>query len=123
MDRIRTLICAGVALAAVACVPTTGLGNGNAATATDAIALKSTTALSLAELAYNSGEAAATAAVQSHALTLAQDAAIGSAIHRALTYRDEARMMVAAGGDASGAIESLDGALGEVDNLTHPAQK
>lgn len=123
MDRIRTLICAGVALAAAACVPTTGLGNGNAAASVDAIALKSTTALSLAELAYNSGEAAATAAVKSHALTLAQDAAIGAAIHRARIYRNEARMMVAAGDDASAAIESLDGALGEVDTLTRTTQK
>ena len=123
MDRIRSLICAVVALAAAACVPTTGLGNGNAAAGVDAVALKSTTALSLAELAYNSGETAATAAVQSGALSLAQDAAIGAAIHRARTYRNEARMMVAAGNDASAAIESLDGALVEVTTLTRAAQK
>lgn len=122
MNKIPNLIWAATALAAAACAPATGLGNGNAMAGADAVALKSTTALSLAELAYNSGEAAATAAVKSGALTLAQDAAIGSAIHRARTYRNEARVMVAAGGDASAAIESLDGALGEVDSLTHPTQ-
>lgn len=123
MDRIRILICAAVALAAAACVPTTGLGNSNAAASADAVALRSTTALSLAELAYNSGEAAATAAVKSGALTLGQRAAIGAAIHRARTYRNEARMIAAAGGDTSGAIESLDDALGEVDNLTRTTQQ
>jgi len=122
MNKLRTLICIVPALAVAACAPATGLGNGNAMASADAVALKSTTALSLAELAFNSGEAAATAAVQSGALTLAQEAAIGSAIHRARTYRNEARLMVAAGGDASAAIESLDGALGEVDTLTHPTQ-
>lgn len=123
MNRLRTMSWAVPALAAAACAPATGLGNGNASASADAIALKSTTALSLAELAYNSGEAAATVAVKSGGLTLAQDAAIGSAIHRARTYRDEARMMVAAGSDASAAIESLDGALSEVDTLTHPTQR
>ena len=123
MGGIGNLIRALPVLAATACPPAAGIDNGNAAAAVDAVALKSTTALSLAELAYDSGEAAATAAVQSGALTPAQDTAIGDAVHRARTCRDEARTLVADGGDASAAIESLDAALDQVDALARPAQQ
>lgn len=106
-----------VALALAACAPAGGLSNGDAMSDADAVALKSTTALSLAELAYNSGEAAATAAIASGALSQAQDAAIGDAVARARTYRNEARMIVSVGGDASAAIESLDDSLQRIDAL------
>jgi len=110
-------------LSLAACAPANGLDNGNAMASADAIALKTTTALSLAELAYNSGEAAATAAIRSGALTPAQDTAIGDAVHQARTYRDEARMIVASGGDASAAIESLDGTLETIDALAGRTSK
>lgn len=110
------------ALALAGCAPAAGLGNA-AATSGERLALKTTTALSLAELAYNSGEAAATAAVRSGALTPAQDRAIGDAVHRARAYRDEARMIVSAGGDASAAIESLDDSLQRVTALAQPARQ
>lgn len=116
------LILAAPVLALAACAPQAGLGNGNAAASAEAVALDETTALSLAELAYNSGEAAATAAVSSGALSAAQDAAIGDAVHRARTYRNEARMIVSVGGDASAAIESLDDTLRTIQALAAPAQ-
>jgi len=117
------LILAAPVLALAACAPPAALGNGNAAARAEAVAIDSTTALSLAELAYNSGEAAATAAVKSGLLTAAQDAAIGDAVHRARTYRDEARLIVAVGGDASAAIESLDDTLRRIEALAQPAQQ
>jgi hypothetical protein len=123
MGGIGNLIWAVPALAAAGCAPATGLaGNGNAAAAAEAVALRSATALSLAELAYNSGEAAATAAVRSGALTPAQDRAIGAAVRRARAYRDEARAVIAAGGDGSAAIEALDASLVDIDTLAHPAR-
>src|SRR5690242_19099037 len=97
MGGLTNLLWTLPALAAAGCAPATELGNGNAASAADAVALRSTTALSLAELAYNSGESAATAAVRSGALSPAEDRSIGDAVHRARTYRDEARALVAAG--------------------------
>lgn len=116
------LILAAPVLALAACAPQAGLGNGNAAASAEAVSLDETTALSLAELAYNSGEAAATAAVRSGALTAAQGAAIGDAVQRARTYRDEARMIVSVGGDASAAIESLDDMLRTIQALAAPTQ-
>lgn len=113
---------ASAALALAGCAPGTGLDNAST-TGAERLALKATTALSLAELAYNSGEAAATAAVRSGALTPAQDRAIGDAVHRARTYRDEARMIVSAGGDASAAIESLDDSLRRVATLAQSARQ
>jgi hypothetical protein len=110
-------------LGLAACAPAGGLGNGNATVTSDTVALRGTTALSLAELAYNSGEATATAAIGSGMLTPAQDAAVGDAVHRARAYRDAARAIVSAGGDASTAIESLDESLGQIDALAHPAQQ
>ena len=115
------LIMALAALALAGCAPGAGLDNAGAAGA-ERLALKATTALSLAELAYNSGEAAATAAVRSGALTPTRDQAIGDAVRRARTYRDEARMIVSAGGDASAAIESLDDSLRRVATLAQPAR-
>ena len=124
MGGIGNLIWAVPALAAAGCAPATGLaGNSNAMATAEEVALKSTTALSLAELAYNSGEAAATAAVRSGALTPAQDRAIGAAVRRARAYRDEARVLVAGGGDASAAIEALDASLDDMDALAHPARQ
>lgn len=105
-----------IALALAGCAPD-GLGNVGYATiavSADRVALASTTALSLAELAYNSGEATATAAIRSGTLSTQQDAAIGRAVIAARGYRDQARALVAAGGDASAAIESLDAALVDV---------
>ena len=64
------LIMALATLALAGCAPATGLDNAGAASG-EQLALKATTALSLAELAYNSGETAATAAVRSGALTSA----------------------------------------------------
>jgi hypothetical protein len=110
------------ALALSGCAPGARPDNASAAGG-EQLALKTTTALSLAEHAYNSGEAAATAAVRSGALTPAEDQAIGDAVHRARTYRDEARMIVSAGGDASAAIESLDDSLRRVATLAQPAQQ
>jgi hypothetical protein len=115
-------IMALAALALAGCAPAAGLDNAGAASG-EQLALKATTALSLAELAYNSAEAAATTAVRSGALTPAQDQAIGDAVHRARTYRDEARMIVSAGGDASAAIESLDDSLRRVTALAQPARQ
>ena len=122
MNRIGTLAAAMLALVLAACAPAAGLGNGNAATASEAVELRTTTALSLAELAYNSGETAATAALRSGTLTPAEDAAVGEAVHRARALRDQARMIAAAGGDASAAIESLDDSLQRMAALAHPAQ-
>lgn len=122
MRGIGNLLWTLPALAAASCAPAAGLGNGNAASAADAVALRSTTALSLAELAYNSGESAAIAAVQSGVLTPAQDRTVGDAVHRARSYRDEARALVAGGGDASAAIESLDESLEQIDSLAHSTQ-
>jgi hypothetical protein len=123
MNRIGTLAAAVLALALAACAPAAGLGNGNAAVASEAVELRTVTALSLAELAYNSGEAAATAAVRSGALSPAQDATIGAAVHRARALRDQARVIAAAGGDASAAIESLDESLRRIAALSQPAQQ
>jgi hypothetical protein len=124
MGGIGNLLWTIPTLAAASCAPATGLAsNGNAAATAEQVALKSATALSLAELAYNSGEAAATAAVRSGALSSEQDRAIGAAVRRARAYRDEARALVAAGDDASSAIESLDVSLGDVDALAHPARQ
>lgn len=123
MGGLTNLLWTLPALVAAGCAPATELGNSNAASAADAVALRSTTALSLAELAYNSGESAATAAVRSGALSPAEDRAIGDAVHRARAYRDEARALVAAGGDASAAIESLDESLDRIGALTRPTQQ
>jgi hypothetical protein len=123
MGGLTNLLWTLPAFAAAGCAPAAGLGNGNAASAADAVALRSTTALSLAELAYNSGESAATAAVRSGALSPAEDRAISDAVHRARAYRDEARALVAAGGDASTAIESLDESLDRIGVLTGPTQQ
>lgn len=123
MNRIGTLVAAVLALVLAACAPAAGLGNGNAAVASEAVELRTTTALSLAELAYNSGEAAATAAVRSGALSPDQDMAIGEAVHRARALRDQARVIAAAGGDASAAIESLDESLRRIAALSQPARQ
>ena len=121
-QRIRLASLSLLAMVA-ACAPIGGLTNGAVTTGTDAVALRATTALSLAELAYNSAEAGASAAVQSGALSPAQDAAIGAAIDRARGYRNQARALVAADSDAAGAIESLDAALVEIAALAHPQQQ
>jgi len=109
------------ALAVAACAPATGIGNDVAITDTNAVALTATTALSLAELAYNSGESAATAALRSGVLTPAQVAALGDAIHRARSCRDQVREAAAAGADTAMAIEALDSALADITILAKPA--
>ena len=108
----------GLLCATAACAPAAGAAdNGSLGTSSDQIALRSTTVLSLAELAYNSGEATATAAIRSGQLTAAQDAQLGAYVHQARACRDEARKLVAAGDDAAGAIESLDAALAGITTL------
>ena len=110
-----------VAATLAACAPGTGLGGDNsnmAMSVGDAVALRSTTALSLAELAYNTGEAAATAALESGQLDKAQAVSLGDAVHRARSYRDQARALVAAGGDASASIEALDASLIQIHTLS-----
>lgn len=121
MGGLTDLIWAAPALALAGCTPPAAGGaasNGDIAAASQQVALASTTALSLAELAYNSGEAAATAAIDSGALTKAQADALGDAVHRARLYRDQARALVASGADASATIESLDGALTDIRTIT-----
>ena len=109
-----------VAATLAACAPGGGLGDNSnvAVSAGDAVALRTTTALSLAELAYNTGEAAAAAALESGQLSKAQAASLGDAVHRARAYRDQARTLVAAGGDASAAIEALDASLIQIHTLS-----
>ena len=110
-----------VAATLAACAPGVDVGGDNSNMATsagDAVALKATTALSLAELAYNTGEAAATAALESGQLSKTQATALGDAVHRARAYRDQARALVAAGGDASPVIEALDAALIQIHTLS-----
>lgn len=107
------------ALALAACTPTGGgvASNGGVAAVSDPIALKSTTALSLAELAFNSAEEAATAAIKSGHLSKAQVEQLGVDVHKARDYRDQARALVSAGGDASSVIESLNTALAAIHTL------
>jgi hypothetical protein len=93
-------------------------GNGNVTAAADQVALRATTALALAELAYNSGEEAATAALQSGALDASQAKALADAVHRARGLRDQARTLVAAGSDASATLEALNAALTDIHTLT-----
>ena len=121
MGGLTDLIWAAPALALAGCTPPATGGtasNGDVAATAQQVALTSTTALSLAELAYNSGEAAATAAIESGALSKAQAESLGEAMHRARLYRDQARTLVASGDDASATIESLDGALTDIRTIT-----
>ena len=91
--------------------------NGSTVTVAEQIELKSTTALSLAELAYNSGEAAATAAVKSGHLSKDQIDQLAVDVHKARGYRDQARALVANGQDASSTIESLNQAITAIQSL------
>ncbi|TPG16685.1 hypothetical protein EAH87_13610 [Sphingomonas koreensis] len=121
MGGLTDLIWAAPALALAGCTPAATGGaasNGDMAAVAEQVALKGTTALSLAELAYNSGEAAATAALDSGALTKTQDQALGDAVQRARRSRDQARGLIASGGDASATIEALDRALTDINTLT-----
>jgi len=95
-------------------------GNGTAAGATvgDQVVLKSTTALSLAELAFISAEQAATAALKSPSFTTAQKAVIGDAVLEARGYREQAREAVAKGQDAGALLTSLSGAIANINILT-----
>jgi hypothetical protein len=93
-------------------------GNGNVTAVAHQVALRATTALALAELAYNSGEEAATVALQSGALNPAQAEELTDAVHRARTLRDQARALVAAGSDASATLEALNTALIDIHTLT-----
>jgi hypothetical protein len=109
-----------VAAMLAACAPAGAdfSSNGNVAAAADQVALRATTALALAELAYNSGEEAATAALQSGALDASQARALADTVHRARGLRDQARSLVAAGSDASAALEALNTALTDIHTLT-----
>jgi hypothetical protein len=119
---IRTWLWALMMTAAMlaACAPAGAdfSGNGNVAAAADQVALRATTALALAELAYNSGEEAATAALRSGALDASQAKTLADAVHRARNLRDQARTLVAAGSDASATLEALNTALADIQTLT-----
>jgi hypothetical protein len=116
MIRLSAFFWLAVAAALTSCAAPAAIATP-AVASPDRIAIDAVTALALAELAYNSGEATATAAVQSGRLSAAQDAAIGDAVHRARTWRDQARALVAAGGDASAALTALAAALGDIRAL------
>lgn len=118
----RFLLCAVLALAVPigACAPSAGISNTVAAVS-DQVTLKSTTALSLGELAFTSAEQLATAAVKSPSFTKDQKAAIGKAVLTARGYRDQARTAVAAGQDASAILTNLSTALTQVSTLSTKA--
>jgi hypothetical protein len=112
------LMTAAAMLAACAPAGADFSGNGNVAATADQVALRATTALALAELAYDSGEEAATAALRSRALDPARTKTLIDAVQRARSLRDQARMLVAAGADASATLEALSAALSGIHALT-----
>lgn len=109
------LVLASCSLAGVPIGPSGAVG---AAALSDQVMVKSTTALSLAELAYNSGEAAATAVLKSGLLKPAQAGELGALVHSARSYRDQARSLVAAGQDATAVLNNLASSLANVAAIT-----
>ena len=112
----------GALLALSACNADTAVGNASSvAVVTGQVELKATTGLSLGELAYNSAEAAATAALRSGHLSAADAQNLGDAVHTARGYRDEARALIAAGEDASATLESLSLTINTITRIAQPA--
>ena len=92
-------------------------GNTAGSTLSDQVVLKSTTALSLAELAFTSAEQGATAALKSGHLSKTDAANLGTIVIEARGYRDQARAAVAAGQDASAILGNLSTALTKIATL------
>lgn len=114
----RMIITAACCLALSACHPAQPKAAGEVGISlVDEIAVKSTTALSLAELAYNSGEAAGLATLRTAQLSKADAATLGDWVHRARAYRDKARLIVGAGGDAEATLDLLSQALTNINAI------
>jgi len=118
----HALIITAAALALASCQPGDVTNSAsNMAVMAGQVELKATTGLSLAELAYNSAEAAATAALRSGHLSAADAQNLGDAVHTARAYRNEARALVAAGEDASATLESLSLTINTITRIASPA--
>ncbi len=113
MKRITFIAALCVSLSA--CTPAGGLIHTPVA---ERVAVAAVTALSLGELAYNSAEATATAAIRSGHLSQSQVADLGRRVHAARDYRNQARALVAAGGDATVTLDLLAQSLTNIRSLT-----
>jgi hypothetical protein len=115
----HALIITAAALALASCEPGDVTNTAsNVAVVAGQVELRATTALSLAELAYNSAEAAATAALRSRHLSEGQVQQLADAMRAARAYRNEARALVAAGQDASATLESLSLTINSITLIT-----
>lgn len=120
MKKFLLFAALALAMPMTACAPNAGISNTVTAIG-DQVTLKSTTALSLGELAFTSAEQTATAALKSGHLSKADAASLGNAVLAARGYRDQARAAVAAGQDASAILTALSASLTNVSTLSAKA--
>jgi len=120
----RLMIAAALCVSALSACALSGCGilqppaSATAGALGDHVVLKSTIALSLGELAFTGAEQTATAALRSPHLSKDDAARLGTLVHDARGYRDQARKAVAAGQDASTILGNLNGALSKITPLT-----
>lgn len=128
MRKTISLVAGGLLLAALG-----GCAHESASSAASAVStstadlanqvvLKSTTALSLGELAFTTAEQGATAALKSPSFTAAQKSVIGQKVKLARGYRDQARTLVKNGQDASATLVLLSNAVTDIATATAAAK-
>lgn len=106
-------------LALAACQPATSdsVNGSNTAVIVGTVQLDGVKALGAAEAAFTALETVATAAIKTGRLPAATVKQINALVQQGRSYRATAREVVNAGGDASAAIDSLNGIVTQLGTL------